>query len=301
MTAYTWRHYCRLRGDWRAVTLVGLFMVVIGGALALRPALLASGTQSAVSGSSTASQAGAGVAWAVGEALFAGALLGVLLLVRRAPEWCQAIGRRAILIGFWVFVGFVAAPFVGAVGALALVLLAYISIQVLDHVGVYWVVNDLLALAAAVYFGAFVGIILGPVIIALGLVGLTAYDYYFADRKAWMFSLAAWTVRWKLPALFVAPTAWRFDWADIVDVDDPAEDDIGFGIGMADLLLPAAFAVAVANTGGGLPLAGVIAGTLVACFRLSQKMHERSGAGLPALTTGALGGWALAVAVGVVA
>ena len=69
---------------------------------------------------------------------------------------------------------------------------------------------------------------------------------------------------------------------------------------MADLALPAALAAAVATAGGPAPLlaaGGVVAGIAIACFRLRHRMLTAgSGAGMPALTAGAIGGWLLVAA-----
>lgn len=140
--------------------------------------------------------------------------------------------------------------------------------------------------------------------ISRGLVGLTAYDYWFADRQTWMADIAEWTVSRKLPLLVIAPTSFRLSWDELEEAATGDERDpdelLAFAIGTADLLLPAAFAVALAESGAVLPFAGAVLGLLAACPRLSWKMHNGGGAGLPPITTGVFGGWAIA-SVGVVA
>lgn len=286
----------------RTFGLVALFAVVIGAALAIRPWFIAGGAEPAMQGSSTGAQAATGAAWAVAEAVFAGTLLLGIVLWRRFPEWLQEAVTSALKFGFLVFVGVsgVLTDSLGIVlvGGPVLVFAASVA----EAFDLWWVVNNVLAVGIAVYAAAGVGIVLGPVILGVGLVGLTVYDYVFADREGWMFDLAAWTVRHQLPALFIVPTAWRLDWDELADAlggDEDADELLGWGIGMADLLLPAAFAVSLVDAGG-LLVHGAIAGTLLACARVSWKMEQGAGAGLPPLVTGALGGWGVAAIVGVV-
>lgn len=297
--------FARVQLDRRALALVGLFTVVIGLSLALVNTPAGPQTPSAASGMSTTEQATTGAVWAIAEAAFAGVLLGAVLLWRRFPEWLQEALMDAAKFGVAMLIGgvaFAAGVFYAAVPVVvALVVLFKLS----DTFDVYWLINDVLAIAVAVYVAVFAGVVLGPVILAVGFAGLSVYDYVFADRSSAMFQLGAWTVRRRLPALFIVPSSWRLDWMALAGAmegdEDAPEDVIRFGIGMADLALPAAFAVALAHNGGGLPLVGAVAGILLACARVSAKMQTGGGAGLPPLASGALGGWALALGVGVVA
>jgi presenilin-like A22 family membrane protease len=222
----------------------------------------------------------------------------VLLLAawRYLPEWLQEslsrAGRYAVAVtigaygvatgSFWVVVG-------AGVGAI-------LTAAIADELDCWWLFNNALALGLAIYFAAGTGIVLGPVIIGVGLVGLAVYDYVFADRAEWMFSLAESAMRRKLPLLVVVPPTVQYDWDAFIDREHG--DESGWGIGMADLLLPAAFAVSLVDAGGLLAV-GVTAGTLLACVRVSWKLEQGGGAGLPPLVTGALGGWAVAAVVGV--
>lgn len=307
MTTFKAPSTFEMRADWKAALLMALFVAVIGGALALRPSAVAGGTEPAYTGTSTAGQAAGGVAWAIVEALFAVALLAGILLWDRVPEWVQETVKTVVKFIIPFAIGVIGALLWTPGAALASALATIILVKALDAAGLYWLVNDVLALALAIYIGVVAGIVFGVVILAVGVIGLTAYDYYFADRKPWMETLAVWTIRRRVPALFIAPATARFDWSKFVETLNASDDDrsvrkyMAFGIGMADLALPAAFAVAVAHSGGGLPLAGAIAGTLVACLRVSWKIEQGVGAGLPPLMSGALGGWAIAAIVGVIA
>lgn len=303
-----WHRYFEVEKDWRALALVSLFLVVIAGALTVRPWLLSQGAESAVAGTSTTEQAAGGVVWALSEAVFAGVLLAVILLWRKLPEWVQDIVNDNLLIAVYMLVGAsaLAADAFGITAAAAMGALTVLKTA--DEFDVWWVVNDIAALGFAVVLGAFLGLVLGPWVLAVGLIGLSVYDYVFADRKSWMFTLGSAFIRWKLPVLFLVPTTVRFDWekfGDALDGEVDEEDipEIGFGIGMADLAIPAALVVAIAgeatmSLSGGIPVVAVVAGILVACFRVSWKMsNEGGGAGLPPLTSGALGGWAIGTLV----
>lgn len=297
--AATARRYTALRFDHRAAVFVGLFALVIGGALTVRPMLVATGAaESAVGGSTTGQQAGIGVAWAVAEAVFAGLLLASLLLWRRLPAWIKAIARDALTIIVWMTVGAWALANRQFHLVLPVVLGLFVLAKAADEFDVWWFVNNVLAIGIAIYAAAGVGVILGPVIIGVGLVGLAVYDHAFANQRDWMFDLAAWTIRRKLPMLVVIPSRWREPWDELAEDAEVEEREDIFGIGMADLLLPAAFAVALAHTGRVGPLYGAVAGTFVACFRLSWELDNGgSGAGLPALTAGALAGAVIGLGV----
>jgi presenilin-like A22 family membrane protease len=123
----------------------------------------------------------------------------------------------------------------------------------------------------------------------------------------------------RIPVLFVWPSSWRFDWNEtfgLGDTDDDAdevtgdladdeeiEERVSWGLGMADLLIPAGFAASVAahsppplTNATLVVVGGILGGLLVASLRLRYKMETAgSGAGLPAITSGVLGGYALAV------
>jgi len=291
--------------DLQAAGLVVLFGAVIGGALLLRPTAIASGSSPAFQGSSTSTQVAGGIIWAIAEAIFAVILLSLLVLWRRLPAWVQTSLSRALAAGVLMMLGaygILSSQFLLLTG---LVVGTVASVYALDSFDLWWIGNDVLALAVAVYIGVLAGVVLGPVVIAAGLIGLTAYDYLFADREDWMFQLAGWTVRRRFPMLFLVPSTTRLDWVVLsksFDEDTAVETDavLRFGVGTADLALPAAFAVALAQAGGGLPLFGALAGLVVACGRISHKLEQGGGAGLPPIVSGTLGGWLLALIPGVI-
>lgn len=293
-----WRQYTHIQPDDRALVLVALFTFVIGGASLLYPWFTSLGVQSVASGHSTAEQAAGGIGWAVFEAAFAAMLLGLLVVWRRLPEWLRAELKKVFVIGGLMWIGAAALANGLLWSGVGLLIGARLVFRISKHYDVFWAVNDLLAIGLAIYIGASAGIVLGPVILGVGFVGLAIYDHIFADRQFWMFSIARWTVKIGLPLLIIIPEQWRLDWDQLADtMDGEGEAPMGFGIGMADLALPAAFAVALANSGATLPFAGAVAGVLIACARVSYKMEHGGGAGLPSLATGALAGWAIATVV----
>lgn len=308
-TVTDYRDQLQVEVNWRAITLAALFGIVILGALALRPYFVSEGVSSAVEGTSTSGQAATGFGWALAEAAFAALVLGVLLLYRRLPEWVQDTLKTCLALVLWMYVGVLAARG-GAWWMSALFIAgAYAVYKVIDHYDVFWIFNNLTSIGLAIVAGAIVGIKLGPWVLATGLIGLSVYDHVFADKKSWMFTMGAWFLDQRIPVLVVVPKSWRLDWDELADglrgdeEGDEEDRTVRFGIGTADLLLPAAFVVAVVNT---LPAAGasavvaaaVIAGILLACFNLSWKMSAQgSGAGLPPLCTGALGGWVVGTVV----
>ncbi len=292
------------RANRRTAGLVALFAVVIGGALLLRPEFVSSGVEPAYTGTSSSEQAATGAVWVIAEVILAGGILVGLLCWRRLPEWLQESISPALRFAAVAFIGAYALSagqlWLGIGTGFTFIFMSLVT----DKFGVWWAINDLLAIGIAIFVAAAVGITLGPVILAVGLVGLTVYDYIFADRADWMFNLAAWTIRRRIPTLFIVPTTARLQWDDLEDAlsgesdgDDP-DELIGWAIGMGDLLLPAAFAVSLVDAGG-LVVHGAVAGTFIACARVSWKMEQGAGAGLPPLVSGALGGWGVAALVGV--
>lgn len=296
------RQWTQTRIDRQAFEMMAVFVAVLAGtiaiALAIRPEQAAAIGPPEQLGDGAQGEATASAIWVAAEVALAVAALGSYLGYLKLSEWVKTTVRRAAVVGliyylFWSS----SAPAI----TLAIVLGAYVTYRVADHYGVYWAINDLLCVALAVAMGVVLALFLGVVGVGIGLVGMLVYDHHFANRETHMFHLAAAMLRLRLPVLFVRPNEWRFQWQAIVDMtDDVAEEgeesDVGWGLGTADLGLPAAFVAAVilepATSAfvGGLAVAGLCAaGILVACFRLRFELVERgSGAGLPALSVGVL-------------
>lgn len=298
--AIGWRRFVALQPDVRALALVVLFTTVLSASVMLAPTFQATpGVNTVTDTASTGEQAAGGLGVSLLTVIEATILLGIIALFRRTPNWLQPVLRRTVATTFWVGMGLYGAFIFGVPGGLAAAGLAYFIVHATDALGVYWVVNDAIAIGLAIYFGAAAGVIAGPVLLGVMLVGLSVYDHVFANRADWMFSLARATVRWRLPALVVLPVGtWRLPWTDLAEFSTDDEDaKVAHGIGTADLALPAAFVAAVSIYTSAW-VAGIVAGgVLIACLHLSWSIeHRGSGAGMPPLTAGALGGWAVAVA-----
>lgn len=298
-----YRRHTAVELDWRAAGLVALFAFVIGVSLLARPVAVSDGVQSATAGASTGEQTAIGGIWVIAEVVFAVLLLGLIFLWSRLPEWLREISREVLSVVFWVGVGALIVQRPDFPMVFAGIVVLFTVLKVTDELDLWWTINNLLALAIAIWVATVAGITLGPIVMAVGLLGLSIYDNVFADRSKLMFDLASWTVGRKLPVLFIVPTSLRLSWdqlAEATNSGELGEELIGFGIGMADLLLPAAFVVSLAHTGELLLVTGAVAGTFLACPRMSWKMSNGGGAGMPPLTVGAVGGAAIA-SIGVIA
>lgn len=287
----------------RALGLVCLFTFVMLAATQATTFLTSTGSvESVATSTTTTEQAAGGAGLSILTVIEASVLLGILAIYRKTPEWLRPVLKRTIATAFWIAVGLAAALAVGLNAGFTLAVLGYFGIQLADALGVYWLLNDCFAVVLAVAFGASAGIIAGPVVLGVALVGLSVYDHVFANRRDWMFTLARGTVRWKVPSLVVVPTTWRLPWADLAAFTTDEDDSpIGFAVGMADLALPAAFVTALFAHDTWFTAWGASAGVMLACLHLSWVIgHTDGGAGLPPLTAGALGGWAIAAGVGVV-
>lgn len=294
--------------DRQASLLAVLFLAVQIPAVWLAQQLTAATTQPDTPGgvtaadSTAAESAGAGIAWAGIEVAFAVGLLALIVVYRRLPEWLQeTIKINVVLLIFLHLGGQWATAGVLPTGA-ALVVSILTVYKAVSHYDVYWALNNLLAVSLAIATGAYIALIFGVWGLVVALVALTVYDHVFANKQGWMFTLADSLLRARLPVVVLKPHGWRLDWNAFVDGlgDDEDDPDTSWAIGTADLALPAAFAAAVATAppgplaSGTLAAAGVVGGVTLACFRLRYEMLTKgSGAGLPALTAGALGGWAV--------
>lgn len=286
-----------------------LFLIVQLASVKLAEAILASGSQPTRPGG-VSSDAAAGAIWAGAEVALAVVMLGVILLYKRAPEWLQKLIKWNALVGIVGWLGADAARS-GAFPGGFLVVMGVLTVWLAaDEFNVFWMLNNLLAVLLAIMVGAMLGFLFGITGLLIALGALTVYDHVFANKNTWMFDMAEMMLKLRLPVIFFRPASLRFDWNQVFDDDD---DDGGegevdepnrnqWGIGTADLALPAGFvaAVALAPTGEflatGYTVAGfVVLGVVVACFRLRwEMMNQGSGAGLPALSSGAFGGWLVA-------
>lgn len=302
--------------DREAIILAAIFMVVMIPAVAVTVAIPMDVQPNAFGLEGVA----LGGAWALGEVVVAALLVGLIFIFNRLPEWIQNWAKLSGAVGALLWGG----GFLQRLGLLwqmigGLFVITFIF-DALDEYNLWWIMNNLLALTIAILFAPAGAWLFGVKALLVALVGLSIYDWYFADRNEWMFSLASVLMKSYAPVLFIIPTGLRVDWKLLTD---PDEDDfpegvesasdmdeeqrlkfkrrVGFsmGIGTADLLLPAMFASAVAASPSVLSIHGVPAGVLgvavgviVAALRIRWKIIEhKRGAGLPPLATGAILGY----------
>jgi len=335
MSTNTTRSYTRfgITIDTQALVMAVLFLLVTAATVELTMTMAAAGESiqtpindmeppGGIETPDSVDSAGAGAGWALLEVIFAVTLFGIIALYDRAPEWVQELIRWNLMLAVALYLGYKGAQ----TGRTLTYTIAYFAAiltgwKLIEEAGLWWLANNVLVIAIAILAGAGLGLLFEPIAIAVALCILLVYDHVFADRGTQMFQLLSVMLKARIPMLFVWPTTLRFDWTsafglandpntaadesdDAGDLDDEP-DEIAWGIGMADLLIPAGFAGAVA-VHAPLPLtdtrllivAGVVVGLLVACFRLRYKMeHAGSGAGLPAIAAGVLGGWLVALAL----
>lgn len=296
--------------DQRAIELVAVFLAVLVPtaliALSLTDAAASIGPPDAF-GDGAQGEATAGAAWAIAEVFVAIGILVAAFVYRKLPEWAQELVATNLVILILMWFGANAQSegfFATYAGSLAGLYTAY---KITDEFGVYWALNNVFCILFAIAGGLMLGMLFGVPGMILAIVGLTIYDHVFANKKKWMFTLGSTILKARLPAVFIRPSSWRMQWDELLesfgmlgdgedDEESDDEDDGSWGLGTADLMIPAGFVAAVATAPGGVvatfgpvALAAVAVGVLVACFRLRWEMETRgSGAGLPALSAGAL-------------
>lgn len=306
--------YTQTTVDRNALVLAALFLTVAIASVLLVPAFQADtgdagdggGAERVLEDESAATQGAAGVGWVVAEVALAVILIALIFVWRRLPDWLQKALSDDLEYAAFMFLGALAYLNGGSEtfwAVAAAVIIFNTTTSIMHRFDVFWVLNNVIAIIIAIAIAAVGGVVLGPVIIAVGLVGLAVYDHWFANKESWMFTLAGSMVNLKLPVIILFPSSWRVDWDTLAsDVAGEKEDegDSGVGglaIGTADVMLPAMFAasVAAATDGVGFVVWGVLAGIAMAAFRLRWEMlHRGSGAGLPAIAAGTLGGYGMA-------
>lgn len=289
--------------DRGALALIGVFLLVqiLTVALVLRFQAIEYAAQgpAGVDGN----DASTGALWVGAEVLWALFLVGLIMLWKRLPEWLREKITLAVSVFVVMVLGAVAQASGGFWAWAAIAVGGVFSLSVLDELGFYWIVNNIAVVGLSALIAAVVATFIGLPALIIALVGLAVYDYWFADRMTWMFDLAAAAMRLWLPMIFLWPSGWRVDWDEFVDsvADNEPTEQIDWAIGTGDLTLAAIFTGVVAYRGDLLAMnetlvavAGVMAGIVLACLRIRQKMLTRDGgAGMPPLAAGALGGYAV--------
>jgi presenilin-like A22 family membrane protease len=260
----------------------------------------------------------AGAGWALLEVGFMAVLLTLLLLYRRLPEWAQKLTRLNLAFALALYLGHSAGQEGTGLASMLVFYLSFFSVIIItDEFDVWWILNNLLSVFLAVFAAAYIATLFNVEALLVAFVLFTIYDHVFADRRTWMFMIGRAILKYRLPVIFVVPSTWRFDWDDLVetmgmdkeisidDTDSEEAKSVSWGIGTADLFLPAGLAATVGvnaaplmSSASTIVLTGVIAGMLVACARLRYRLqYHQSGAGLPSLAVGVIGGYAIARAV----
>lgn len=275
--------------DRQAIYLAALFLTVQVAAVAAGLWLTGRGVTVESPGNVDGAAAGAG--WAVLEVGFAVVMLAAVVLSRYLPEELRKAIKVSVVLSLAYLLGGIAAQMNLGFLLLAALIGTYLTLKTVDVLGLWWLLNNAGSVFIAIYGGVVAGLMLNEWALLTFLLGMTVYDRVFADNKEWMMDMAGFAVNLRLPVLFIKPTEYRFDWDSLLDDEDSDpldEDDGSWGIGTADLMIPAAFTVAVA-TGESLawPLVGAIAVTVavgLAALRIREKMlTQGSGAGLPPL------------------
>lgn len=252
-------------------------------------------------GDGATGEAAAGAAWAGLEVVFAIVMLALIFVYQRLPEWAQSLAKYNAVIAILMYFGGSYQADGVLVEMMAIWMGLFSLYYVTDHAEIWWAINNAITVLLAIVGGVIVGSVFGVVGLALAMVGLTVYDHLFANKQSWMFTLGKGIMKLRLPVLFLRPNQLRCAWDDVVasmdkEADDDDEDQVGWGVGMADMLIPAGFVAAVVISPWGVvdslhlvAIGAVMIGVVLACFRLSFEMETRgSGAGLPALSAGAL-------------
>ena len=294
--------------DKHALFLAVLFVLVTSASTVLALEIAATGQQP-VETPENVDGAAAGAGWAVLEVLVAIGLLAILFAYRRFPEWVQEVVKWNVAFAIPLYLGHSSGQSGGRLWILLGFWLTLLTVyKVSNEFNVWWVFNNLFSLVYAVLGAVVIATVLSVEALVVAFLLLTIYDHVFANKQTWMFDLGKVMLKFRVPAVFVAPTTWRFDWDDLADsmgddrdedADDESAEIVSWGIGTADLMIPAAFAAAiVANAPQPTPdtatlaFGAVVAGILIACARLRYELeHQGSGAGLPALAGGVLGAY----------
>lgn len=308
----------RTRAAVAAVGIVGLFLVVQVGALALVEPFKAAGYQPVEDpGDPTNS-----LVYVVAILVITALLLGAIRL-----------GLDRALRGFIVFAGAYISLFVFQIvlpaGSLPVVggfhLLAWAAAAVLGlALWVYpeWYVIDAAGAVMGVGAAGLFGITFGVLPALLLLAVLAVYDAISVYGTEHMLALASGVMEMRVPIILVIPLSLSYSFLD-ADLPTPDEDGAGDGaaedelaadplerealfIGLGDAIIPAVLVASagffVADVPGfdvaGLtfswPVLGAMVGTIVGLLALLRMVFAgRAHAGLPLLNGGAIGGYLL--------
>ena len=297
--------------EYRGVAfVVGLFLVVQLGALALVPSFEASGYQAVENPENPTN-----------SLLYIVAIVAMTGLMLAAFRYDLDQGIRLLIVGVsawlsWYVFSALVSPLAAAVPAVAVGvgLLAYPEWYVIDAAGV------LMGAGAAGLFGISFGLL--PALLLLGF--LAVYDAISVYGTEHMLSLAEGVMDLNIPVVLVIPLSLSYsllgeggestadapedapaDAPDEGDVSDPTavEDREAFFIGLGDAVIPAVLVASAATFSPAaslsVPLVGINLPALLAMVGslggllvlMSWVIKGRPHAGLPLLNGGAIGGY----------
>lgn len=304
-----------------ALVLMGLMVAVqlVAGAIALHvqqfplelPAWLSENSNSAAGGGGLA-------AVVVVESLV---LVAAWRGWKRLPERWRSVVRTGVRALVWGFAGV-------AVGALAVVsaygmLIGVVSVESVLRtwlpwvvlVGAYsyldvsndfaWLFHNAAAFVLCVAVVGLFGLVLGPVAAIAFMVVAAVWDYVAVFKSDLMADLVDFSAAQHAPNYFIVPTTLRVDYEAVRDYlsDDASEKPAGVAalIGTGDFVFPSLFVVALALQYGvvSLPPVAAAAGVVVSIGVLQAALEARESAlpALPWVNSGAIGGYAVGLAV----
>lgn len=303
--------------DADAVLLILLFLIVASGGMWFANAMDTTPEEQTETEGNQAGSAQSGAALALLEVGVAVALLGLLAFYRRLPEALQSIVKYNALTFLVILLVVdmyhisleIVGPSMAVLYLQAFVMSLFTAAFLVNEYDVYWIVNNILAIVLAIGVAGAVGYVLSVPALLVFLLGMTIYDWVFADKNEFMFDLAALLTEYRLPVLFVRPHKLQFDWnkhlgfPEETDEDEPLPETT-WGIGMADLALAGAVPAALVSSTASYPVlmaALVVGGITLAALRLRKRMvDDLPGAGLPAITAGIGGTYAIGLVVSAV-
>ena len=159
-----------------------------------------------------------------------------------------------------------------------------------------WYVIDISGIIVGVGAIVIFGISLGVLLVIILLAALAVYDAISVYKTKHMIDLADTVMDLKLPVLLVVPKIRNYslikETKRLKEKLDEDEERDAFFLGLGDIVLPGILVAAVYNKIG-LPIAlSVIAGILIGFSVLMVfVMKGKPQAGLPALCSGAIGGY----------
>lgn len=217
-------------------------------------------------------------------------VVGLIRLIKRLPEpyrtWIRRIAMTVLvlLIGAYVYWR---AGTQGVIIASLFIAMVFI----LDRFGVYWPVNNVLAIGLAVFVAVFLGYLVRPWLFVGLAILFVVFDHVFADRSTAMFQYGSALLRLRvIPVIFLVPSTFRCRLGalattlrdnNIHDGDERVELGVS-GLGMADMAFAGGFIGSIVLATGGIGLDVYVVGFgMTVGLAYLFFVSDQSGAGLP--------------------